>query len=47
MGEGGSWPGLGLFLSLPPSLFKFSVTMWHDSRGQGTLVLTPNVREAM
>lgn len=45
MGEGGSWPGFGLFPSLPPSLFESSVAMWHDSRGQGTLVLTFNVRE--
>lgn len=45
MGEGGSWPGFGLFPSLPPSLFESSVAMWHDSRGQGTLVLTSNVRE--
>lgn len=29
----------------PLSLFGFSVAMWHDSGGPGTLVLTSNVRE--
>lgn len=46
MGEGGSWPELGLFPSLPLLSLASQVAMWHDSRGQGTLVLTSNVREA-